>query len=51
MAIYDGFRALDLFTGRHEIIHHFATHLHQRSDYRIILYRGDGGNGKSLLLR
>lgn len=51
MAIYEGFRALDLFTDRHEIIHHFATRLHERTDDRIILYRGDGGNGKSLLLR
>ena len=43
---------LDLFTGRHELIRHFATYLNDSNSYQTILYfYGDGGNGKSLLLK
>ncbi|MBM3737727.1 MAG: tetratricopeptide repeat protein, partial [Acidobacteria bacterium] len=47
-----GHRALELFTDRHELIRAFAEFLHEppRGE-RILFFHGDGGNGKSLLMR
>ena len=51
-SITTGWRAFDLFTDRHEAIRHFAAYLHDDVPRPTILcFHGDGGNGKSLLLR
>ncbi|MEG4120718.1 hypothetical protein QUA43_25020 [Microcoleus sp. N9_B4] len=45
-------RKLELFTGRHEFTRLFAIYLNEDPPREQILYfYGDGGNGKSLLLR
>ena len=44
--------ALDLFTDRHEAIRLFASYLNDDPPRdRILFFHGDGGNGKSLLMR
>ena len=50
-ALYENHRSLSLFTDRHELIRAFATHLNEPRDERILFLHGDGGNGKSLLVR
>ena len=48
----EGWRALDLFTDRHEAIRLFSSLLNDDPPRkRILFFYGDGGNGKSLLLR
>lgn len=50
--ITEGWRALDLFTDRHEPIRVFSSFLNDNPPHkRILFFHGDGGNGKSLLLR
>ena len=50
--ITEGSRTLDLFTDRHEAIRLFASYLNDDpSRDRILFFHGDGGNGKSLLMR
>jgi len=45
-------RALQLFTNRHRIVHHFTRYLNQDSPTnKILFFYGGGGNGKSLLLK
>jgi tetratricopeptide (TPR) repeat protein len=47
-----GDRQLELFTGRHEFTRRFAFYLNEDLPREQILYfYGDGGNGKSLLLK
>ena len=47
-----GDRQLELFTGRHEFTRRFASYLNEDPPREQILYfYGDGGNGKSLLLK
>jgi len=47
-----GDRQLELFTGRHEFTRRFAIYLNEDPPREQILYfYGDGGNGKSLLLK
>jgi len=47
-----GDRQLRLFTGRHELTRRFAIYLNEDPPREQILYfYGDGGNGKSLLLK
>ncbi len=47
-----GERALNLFTDRFSLIRHFAERLNEDPvTNKILFYDGDGGNGKSLLLR
>jgi tetratricopeptide (TPR) repeat protein len=47
-----GDRQLELFTGRHEFTRRFAFYLNEDPPREQILYfYGDGGNGKSLLLK
>jgi len=47
-----GDRQLELFTGRHEFTRRFAIYLNEDPPRKQILYfHGDGGNGKSLLLK
>jgi tetratricopeptide (TPR) repeat protein len=47
-----GDRQLELFTGRHEFTRLFAIYLNEYPPRKEILYfYGDGGNGKSLLLK
>jgi hypothetical protein len=51
-SITEGWRALELFTDRHEAIRHFLTYLHaDPPKERILFFSGAGGNGKSLLLQ
>jgi tetratricopeptide (TPR) repeat protein len=48
----EGWRALELFTDRHEAIRLFSSFLNDEPPHeRILFFYGDGGNGKSLLLR
>jgi tetratricopeptide (TPR) repeat protein len=50
--ITEGSRALDLFTDRKEAAHRFASYLNDEPPKESVLFfYGDGGNGKSLLLR
>ncbi|RCJ42639.1 hypothetical protein A6770_07070 [Nostoc minutum NIES-26] len=45
-------RALQLFTDRHDLTRVFATYLNDDSPLeKILCFHGDGGNGKSLLLK
>ena len=47
-----GNRALQLFIDRHHLIKHFAEYINNDPVTEKILYfYGDGGNGKSLLLK
>ena len=49
---YQGNRALQLFIDRHHLIKHFAEYINNDPVTEKILYfYGDGGNGKSLLLK
>jgi len=51
-SITSGWRALDLFTDRREAIRLFLTYLNEDpARERIFFFFGEGGNGKSLLLR
>ena len=51
-SITEGGQALELFTNRHQEILHFARYLNEDpSRESILFFHGDGGNGKSLLLR
>jgi hypothetical protein len=44
--------ALSLFTDRHQVIRRFLEYVHAESPIeRILFLHGDGGNGKSLLLK
>ncbi len=50
--ITEGGRALELFTDRTDAIRLFLAYLHDDPPReRILFFHGDGGNGKSLLLR
>jgi tetratricopeptide (TPR) repeat protein len=50
--ITEGWRALKLFTDRYEAIRLFSEYLNDDPPReRILFFYGDGGNGKSLLLR
>jgi tetratricopeptide (TPR) repeat protein len=45
-------RALQLFTDRYDLTHLFIRYINDDLSYeRILFFHGDGGNGKSLLLR
>lgn len=51
-SITKGWRALQFFTNREQAIRHFMGYLHHNPPLeRILFCHGDGGNGKSLLLR
>lgn len=51
-SLTEGDRALKLFTDRVEFVHLFAQALHQEPPQKqILFFYGDGGNGKSLLLK
>ena len=51
-SITRGWHALQFFTNREQAIRHFVTYLHDEpARERILFFHGDGGNGKSLLLR
>ena len=50
-SIAEGPQALALFTDRRELIRHFVGYLHGEARDSILILHGDGGNGKSLLLR
>lgn len=51
-SLTDGNRALNLFTDRHDLTRVFAGYLNdERPSEKILFFHGDGGNGKSLLLR
>jgi hypothetical protein len=55
--ITESSRAMRLFTDRHDAIKHFATLLNvalaadRPTPEKVLFFHGDGGNGKSLLLR
>lgn len=50
--ITEGWRALELFTDRRRPTQHFVRYLNDDPPTeRILIFEGDGGNGKSLLLR
>jgi tetratricopeptide (TPR) repeat protein len=50
--VTEGDRALQLFTDRYELTRLFAKYLNEESPRKTILFfHGDGGNGKSLLLK
>jgi hypothetical protein len=50
--VTEGDRALLLFTDRYELTRLFAEYLNEESSRKTILFfHGDGGNGKSLLLK
>jgi tetratricopeptide (TPR) repeat protein len=50
--VTEGDRALQLFTDRYEYTYLFAQYLNEESPRKTILFfHGDGGNGKSLLLK
>src|SRR4051812_10745805 len=52
VTITEGWRALELFTNRYTPIRQFLTYVNdERPRKRILFFHGDGGNGKSLLLR
>ncbi len=52
VTITEGWRALELFTNRYTPIREFLTYVNDERPRRSILFfHGDGGNGKSLLLR
>ncbi|MGA8429780.1 MAG: tetratricopeptide repeat protein [Candidatus Sulfotelmatobacter sp.] len=47
-----GWRALELFTDRHDIIRSFTGHVNDESPHKTAIFLlGDGGTGKSLILR
>ncbi|MEO1561343.1 MAG: hypothetical protein AAFS12_17550 [Cyanobacteria bacterium J06632_19] len=49
---YKGNRALQLFIDRHHLIKHFAEYINNHPvSEKILYFYGDGGNGKSLLLK
>jgi tetratricopeptide (TPR) repeat protein len=51
-SITEGWRAFDLFTDRHDLIRAFTSYLNEPpTPERIIFFYGEGGNGKSLLLK
>jgi tetratricopeptide (TPR) repeat protein len=51
-SVTEGYRALELFTNRYSYLRKFATYLNEDPPPEKILFvHGDGGNGKSLLLR
>jgi hypothetical protein len=51
-SVTEGDRALQLFTDRHEAIRRFAEYLNDDPPKKqILFFYGDGGNGKSLLLK
>jgi tetratricopeptide (TPR) repeat protein len=51
-SITEGWRAFDLFTNRHDLIRAFTSYLNEHpTPERIIFFYGEGGNGKSLLLK
>lgn len=56
-SITESSRAMRLFTDRHDAIKHFAALLNddlaadQPTPEKVLFFHGDGGNGKSLLLR
>ncbi|MGB0387876.1 MAG: tetratricopeptide repeat protein [Ardenticatenaceae bacterium] len=51
-SVTNGWRTLQFFTNREEAIRHFVAYLHDEPPReRILFFHGDGGNGKSLLLR
>lgn len=48
----EGNRALELFTNCDRLIHVFASYIHDDSAVeKILFFHGDGGNGKSLLMK
>jgi hypothetical protein len=50
--VTEGDRALQLFTDRYELTRLFAEYLNEEPSHNTILFfHGDGGNGKSLLLK
>ncbi len=50
--ITEGWRALKLFTDRREAIRLFSSYLNDDpAREQVLFFYGDGGNGKSLLLR
>lgn len=52
VTITEGWRALELFTNRYTPIRRFLTYVNDERPRRpILFFHGDGGNGKSLLLR
>src|ERR1051326_3489189 len=52
VTITEGWRALKLFTNRYTPIRRFLTYINdERPPRPILFFHGDGGNGKSLLLR
>src|SRR5205085_6391193 len=51
-SITEGWRAFDLFTNRIDLIRIFTTYLNEYpAQERILFFYGEGGNGKSLLLK
>ncbi len=51
-SVTEGWRTLELFTDRHSYIRLFLSYLNERPQSERILYLfGEGGNGKSLLLK
>ncbi|MUH00095.1 hypothetical protein F7734_50610, partial [Scytonema sp. UIC 10036] len=51
-SITEGNRALELFTNREGLVRVFATYINDDpSPEKILFFHGDGGNGKSLLLK
>ena len=51
-SVTEGYRALALFTNRYSYLRKFATYLNEDPPPgKILFVHGDGGNGKSLLLR
>ncbi|MBW4502371.1 MAG: tetratricopeptide repeat protein [Scytonema hyalinum WJT4-NPBG1] len=51
-SITEGNRALELFTNREGLVRIFATYINDDpSPEKILFFHGDGGNGKSLLLK
>jgi tetratricopeptide (TPR) repeat protein len=47
----EGNHALELFTDRYEFSRLFAEYLNESPREKILFFHGDGGNGKSLLLK
>ena len=51
-SVTEVWRSLKLFTNRQKLIHLFISYLNEDpAQERILFFHGDGGNGKSLLLR
>lgn len=50
-SLTEGSRALDFFTNRTEAVKRFCEYLHEPTPDTILFFYGNGGNGKSLLLR